>query len=101
MPMYAGWGEVEFVRALERLAHKLGHHAVAESLPLRSFDGRSVALDPIKMEQVARFGNAPAHRYAPLGSGERAVLGGIGGKLVQGKADVLHGIGAEKDVRTL
>jgi len=72
---------------------------MAESRSLRSLHGRPTLFNPLEMDPVIGSGAVPAHGYAPLGARERTVLGGIGRKLMQRKADVLRGIGAEKQRR--
>src|SRR5262245_2254434 len=93
--------ELEFCRALQGLGDEFGNHQRAKPLALRRTYGRPTFFNPLKIKAAVGLRTAPSHQHPSLGGGKRTMLVSVGDKLMQGKADVLHGIGAEEQSRTV
>src|SRR5262245_37904449 len=91
--------KVELCRTLEGLRDKLCHDQRAKALALGRSHGWPVPFDPLKIDAPIAIRAAPCHANPSLGGGERAVLVSVGDQLMQGKAEVLHGIGTQEQGR--
>src|SRR5215468_4043777 len=100
MPSYTFRREVYLGRTLQRVGNQLHDDAVPEALARRRPDRGAVAFDPVE-GNAAVVETVPCHPDAPLRRRQRAVLRRVGRELVQGEADVLHGIGVEEQLGTV
>src|SRR6185503_13439257 len=72
-----------------------------ESSTVGRADDRAPALGPLQANAPIGRWPVPGHQHAALWRRQRAMLGSIGRKLMQGKADVLHRPRIEEDRRPL
>src|SRR5262249_24869924 len=94
-PMDACGIVVEPGLALQGLGDEFGDHQRAKSLRLRRLYAGPVALDPFELDAATRF--APCDQDPALRRAEGAVLMRVGGQFMEGKTNVLHRIGVEKE----